>query len=128
MRMEIPSFGKMVVLAALAVLACSGCGKPAAAPAPVAKPPAAPLPTLAQPSNTPGAPTAAAEPSKAPAPPELAPVEQGIKSFQAQYNRAPTSVFELLEKKCLKEMPKLPPGKTLYIDPATGRAQISDGP
>lgn len=128
MKTTLSSYGVPLLLAA--VLLAGGCGKKADAPVSVPPRQSAPMPALNQAAAA-TEPTATAPASATPLPPlppELAPVEQGIKNFEAQYNRKPSSVFELLEKKCLKEMPKLPPGKTLYIDPATGRAQLNDGP
>jgi len=127
MYLPLPSSGIIATLATVTALVCAGCSKPDTTPAPVTGNKPAPLPVLTQPNATPEpATTTAASAATEAVPPELAPVQQGIKAFQAQHNRAPTSVFELIEKKYLKEMPKVPPGKTLYIDPATGRAQRSE--
>ncbi|MCD6051526.1 MAG: hypothetical protein K0Q55_2935 [Verrucomicrobia bacterium] len=61
-------------------------------------------------------------------PPELAPVQQGLEAFKAQHNRLPNNVEEMVEKKIIPALPKLPVDKIYFIDHDTGRVMISSGP
>ena len=58
---------------------------------------------------------------------DLAQLNQAIQMFQAQENRYPKSLDELIEAKLLVQIPKAPYGTKIVYDPANGSVKVVKG-